>query len=82
MGREKKKLVYPIPDVCPSCKYYALSVRCCDYISFEGHSRSFNNKGQQVRYRFNGTEYCDSYIKGDCRKPLQSTYKEGGLRKK
>lgn len=75
----KKKLVYPIPEACRKCKYYSLSIECCDYISVTGHSRTFDNNGRQVRYIFNGADYCDKYEEGNCKKKQQCSWKEGGF---
>lgn len=78
MGR-KSKIVYPIPDACHQCKYYSLSIACCDYISITGHSRTFDDKGRQVRYRLNGIDFCDKYVQGDNRKGQQYQWKQGGM---
>ena len=80
MGIKKQKLVYPIPDACPNCRYYSISNRCCDYISIVGHSRTFDSKGRQIKYVLNGVHYCDKYTPGNNRKGQQYEWKQGGLK--
>lgn len=51
-------------DICRSCKYYAMSIGCCDYAEMTGKLRTVENHKIRVDLK---EDECDKYTKSERR---------------